>query len=90
MDYSHLTPNNTPIVQVNWHDIVTKENYNEDEETQAIEVASVGWLLEDTPTEIKIATTYVWREERWSDQCSFPKAPPEIVVIKDQVDEIKR
>ena len=54
MDYSHLTPTNTPIITVAWHDIVARDNYNEDEEAQTIEVTSVGWLLAETPTEIKI------------------------------------
>jgi len=41
--------------------------------------------LSDTPKETVIATSYVWRENRWSDIHAFPKAPPEIDVIKDQV-----
>ena len=84
MDYSHLNPTNTPIVKVDWHDIVSVQNYNEDEGAQSIEVASVGWLLDDSPTAVTIASSYVWREERWSDQQTFPKAPPEITIIKDQ------
>jgi len=90
MDYSHLTPTNTPIVRVDWHDIVSADNYNEDERAQSVEVASIGWLLEDAPTAVTIAGSYVWREERWSDQQTFPKAPPEITVIKDQAPPVKR
>ena len=90
MKYDHLTPMNTPIVRINWHDIVSVENYNEDENAQPIEVSSIGWLLEDSPTSITIAGTYVWREERWSDQQTLPKLPPEIEVIQDQAPAPKR
>ncbi|MCK4500178.1 hypothetical protein KAU11_06745 [Candidatus Babeliales bacterium] len=89
MDYSHLTPTNTPIIQVNWWDIVKGDNYNEDDNVQTIEVISVGWLLEDSATEVKIASTYVWREERWSDQHAFTKSPPEIEPVKDQSKKMK-
>ena len=89
-DYSHLNPRNTPIVEVEWQDIVSVENYNDDEDSQSIEVISVGYLLEDTPTDVKIAGSYVWREERWSDKQSFPKTPPEVSVVKDQANAPER
>ena len=89
-DYSHLTPNNTPLVQVNWMDIVQGDNYNEDDDVQGIEVSTIGWLLDDNMQEVVIASTYVWREERWSDQHAFPKAEPEVVIVKDNAPAIER
>ena len=83
MNYDHLTPQNTALVIVAWLDIVKGDNYNEDEDVQTVEVSTAGWLLADNPKEVVIAGSYVWREERWADQHAFPKAEPEIEVVKD-------
>ena len=84
--YEDLTPENTPIVRVNWSDIVTVDNWGEDDETvQPIESLTIGYLLEDTPTMVVVAASYDYRAERWGTKHAFPKTPPEIVVILDQV-----
>ena len=91
MDYSALNPGNTPIIVVSWQDIVFNDVWGEDDDTvQPIESATVGYLLEDSPTVIVIASSYDFRAERWGSVHAFPKSPPEIVMIKDQVNEIKR
>ena len=86
MDYSALHPGNTPIVKVQWSDILFMDNWGEDDESvQPVESATVGYLLEDSPTIVVVASSYDYREERWASIHAFPKAPPEIEVILDQV-----
>ena len=91
MDYSALHPGNTPIVKVQWQDIMFLDNWGDEDETvQPVESATVGYLLEDSPTLVVIASSYDYRAERWASIHAFPKSPPEIAVIKDQVEAIKR
>lgn len=93
MDYSALHPGNTPIVKVKWQDILFLDNWGEeDESVQPVESATVGYLLEDTPTTIVVASSFDYRNDRWSTIHAFPKSPPEIEVIIDQapMEERKR
>ena len=80
-DYSHLSPENTDVVIVNWPDIQTVANWNEDEEPDIVTVSTLGWILEDDPKWIKVAGSYSWEAEQWSDIHSFPRHAPGIVVI---------
>ena len=85
MDYSALHPGNTPIVKVAWSDIQFLDNWGEDDEVvQPVESATVGYLLEDTATVVVVASSYDYRAERWASIHAFPKAIPEVTVIKDQ------
>ncbi len=87
-DYSGLKPHNTPIVTVHWSDIVSEDNWGQDDEvTQPIECVTVGWLLEETPTMIIVGSSYDFREDRWGSKHAFPKNPPEISTVKEGRDE---
>ena len=92
MSYGHLTPTNTPIVVVSWSDILFDDSWGDDdgEPVQPVESATVGYLLEDSPTVTVVASSYDYRSERWASIHAFPKALPEITIIKDQVPKQKR
>ena len=77
------TPRNTDVVKVDWEDITFNDNWNaESEESfQPTEVTHVGYLLEDTPQHVAIASGYSWREETWATVHTFPKAPPIVTVL---------
>lgn len=82
-DYSHLTPQNAKIVTVDWEDIVFSDKWSGDEEdTQPVEVITLGWLLEETPTMLVVAGSYNYREEQWATVHSFSKKAPAITVIR--------
>ena len=80
-DYTGKTPNNTPVVSVEWQDFQTAENWNEDDVPETYGAVSVGWLLEESKTSIVIATTYSYEDERWSGYFTLPKLPPEVTVL---------
>jgi len=91
MDYEGMTPENTPIVRINWRDIVTVDNWGDDDEVaQPIECVTIGYLIGETATDITVAASYDYREERWGTKHSFPKTPPEMVMIKDQAPAVAR
>ena len=64
---------------VAWYDIVATENWNDEEIPDYITVWTSGWLLEDTPQCLRIASSYNWEDEKWSDIHTFPKGLPEFV-----------
>lgn len=77
-NYDHLTPLNTRPVLVRWEDIVAADNWNEDDILQPIEVVTLGWLLEDSPTQMVIASTYNYKEEQWATLHALPKVMPTV------------
>lgn len=89
-DYSHLTPDNTPIVKVLWFDIVSVDNWNEDENAEIATITTIGWLLENNPKWVKVAGSYSWDDGSWSSQTVFPKGEPDVEIVVDQVGTIER
>jgi hypothetical protein len=75
-DYDHLTPSNTKAVMVRWEDIVALDNWNVEDVIQPIEVATLGWLLEDSPNQMVIASSYNWKDSEWASFHAFPKMKP--------------
>ena len=80
--WRELTPETAPVVRIDWWDIVTADSWNEDEEdTTPATLVDLGWLLEDNPKWIRIATTYDHDSGRWARFRLIPKLPPEITVV---------
>ena len=78
-----MNPNTAKLVRVNWHDYISVSNWNdEDDDIRPPAISSIGYLIEETPTEIIVATSYNWDDDRWSDFTAFPKTPPEIQEIE--------
>ena len=73
-----VTPADVDVVVVDWADIVRVENWNDDEEVDFIEAACVGWLLEDSPKRIVLASSYNYDTDTWADYHIFPKQAPTV------------
>ena len=80
-DFSGMTPSNTDIVVVEWEDIQSADNWNDDEVPETYGAKSVGWLLEDSAKHVILATSYSDDDERWSGYLTIPKLPPTVVVV---------
>ena len=84
--WRELTPATAPVVRVEWYDIVSADSWNDDEENATpATLVDVGWLLEDNPKWIRIATTYDYDSCRWARFRLLPKMPPEVDLIQDAV-----
>jgi len=83
-DYSDKTPGNTPIVCVDWSDIVGPEEWNDEGGGQIWDFVAVGWLLEDSEKQIVIAGFYSHDTQEWKSKHAFPKLPPQIIAVRDQ------
>jgi hypothetical protein len=78
------TPALADLVEIRWSDIVTDDAWGDDEgPLHPVESLTVGYLLEETPTMIVIASSYDFRAETWGTKHSFPKNPPEITTIRE-------
>lgn len=77
--YNSITPRDTHLTAVEWHDINKIENWNDDEEVNDVVCWTSGWLLEDNENEIVLGGTYEWLTGTWSDIHTFSKATPELV-----------
>lgn len=71
--WSDLTPDNCRVVVVEWDDITAVESWNEEEMVEATRVHTVGWMLEDSPQRLVIASS--WRSDGWAEFNVFPRSP---------------
>jgi len=91
MSYDHLTPQTTPIVEIRWEDIYFDDAWNDDGDmVQPKESVTVGYLLEDSPTKVVVASSYCYKDEQWATIHAIPKAQPEVLVVHDRVPEKER
>lgn len=73
------SPIDTRLVIVDWRDIVEYDDWNSTEGDHSdVTVSTVGWLLEQKPQSITIASTFRYEDSRWAGIHVFPTAPPEI------------
>ena len=85
IDWRELTPTTAPVVRVEWHDIVTADSWNEDEEDATpVALVDVGWLLEDNVRWIRIAGTYDYDSGKWARFRLIPKLPPTILPAAEE------
>jgi len=88
-DYSHLTPENAPLIIVDWEDIYFSDNWDEDGEiVQPRESKTVAYLLEDSESQLVIASSYSWRDDRWATVHAIPKMPPKYITLSKE--EVKK
>ena len=80
-DYTEKTPENTPVVKIEWEDFQSVENWNDDEDAETYGCVSVGWLLENTEKHYLLARDYSYDDERWSGLFAMPKLPPVVTVL---------
>lgn len=74
-----LTPSTAPLVFVEWEDIQAHEDWNEDSEADTTcTLKSVGWLIEDSPKKLVIASTYDHENEKWANKFAISKLPPSV------------
>jgi len=79
------TPDNAPLVFVEWEDIQAHEDWNEDSEADTTcTLKSVGWLIEDGPKKLVIASTYDYENEKWANKFAISKLPPNVVRLHVQ------
>ena len=79
-----LTPQTATLVQVDWSDIVADDNWDGGEGLiQPVEAVTVGWLIDESPTMVTIASSYDYRAQQWASLHTFPKTPPQITKIKE-------
>jgi hypothetical protein len=78
-----LTPSTAQAVFVEWEDIQSHEDWNDESEANTTcSLKSMGWLIEDDDRKIVIAMTYDYENERWANKFAIGKLPP---VITDLV-----
>ena len=85
--FDDLTPKTAPIVLVDWADITTISNWNSIDEVTDTDLLSVGFLLEESPQRIVIASSYDYSEDRWADFTVFPKKQQEISRITQRSED---
>lgn len=80
--YRHLTPVDIPLTIVEWEDIQEYPDWNEESEehTTATELQA-GWVIEDTPKALKIASGYSYAEGKWTGINTIPKLPPNVIEL---------
>ena len=76
------TPEDATLGVVSWYDIVENDNWNDDEQPDYVTAKTVGWLLEDTPQYIRIASSFVYEDNKWAGIHTFPKAVPEFLPLE--------
>jgi hypothetical protein len=86
-NYDHLTPSNARPVIARWEDIMFSDNWNEDEMSQVIECVTMGWLLEETATQMIVASSYNWKDGEWATIHALPKVTPTVEEIPIWEDE---
>jgi hypothetical protein len=81
IDYRDKTPNEAPVVRVNWEDICFSDSWNEEDGglIQPVESTTIGYLIYEDDTRVAVAGSYNWRTGEWASVHAFPKAPPEVV-----------
>lgn len=89
-----LTPSTANIVYVEWEDIQSHEDWNEESEANTTcTLKSIGWLIEDDDRKLVIASTYDHENERWANKFAIGKLPPvitELTVVERTSDEFAR
>jgi hypothetical protein len=77
-----LTPSTANIVYVEWEDIQSHEDWNEESEANTTcTLKSIGWLIEDDDRKLVIASTYDHENERWANKFAIGKLPPVITEL---------
>ena len=72
-----LTPSTAPFVTIEWEDIQSIEDWNEDSEVDdTCSLVTRGWLIEDTPKKYVIAGTYDYNNEKWAMKFAISKMHP--------------
>jgi len=79
--YDHLTPAQCPVVKVDWADITEFPQWNDREDVQTTDVVTTGWLLEDSPKWIVVASSYSYTDETWASVCIFPTQMPAVTYL---------
>jgi len=92
-DYSHLTPDITPLVRVDWEDIYFTLNWEEvpDDGVHPRPEMNEGRLLYKSKTEVVIGGGYSYWEEQWNTIHCYPRgAVTKITVLIDAAPAPKR
>lgn len=77
-----LTPTTAKIVFVEWEDIQSHEDWNEESDgNTTCSLKSIGWLIEDDDRKLVIAATYDHENERWANKFAIGKLPPEVTAL---------
>lgn len=77
-----LTPTTARAVFVEWEDIQSHEDWNEESEANTTcTLKSLGWLIEDDDRKIVIAMTYDYENARWANKFAIGKLPPVITPL---------
>jgi len=77
-----LTPSTANIVYVEWEDIQSHEDWNEESEANTTcTLKSIGWLIEDDDRKLVIASTYDHENERWANKFAIGKLPPVVTEL---------
>jgi hypothetical protein len=77
-----ITPSTAVKVLVEWEDITSMENWNEnDGPFQPTSILSIGWLIEDNSKWMTIARDYDHTNSKWADIVIIPKLPPVVTPL---------
>jgi len=74
------TPNNTPLVRVDWEDIQCTDRW-EDDGVDPAECSSTGYLVDLTPVALKLAGGYSWQDGRWGWMMALPRGCIQMVRV---------
>jgi hypothetical protein len=75
-----LTPSTARFVTIEWEDIQSIEDWNDDTEiNDTCSLVTRGWLIEDTPKKYVIAGTYDYTNEKWAMKFAISKMQPIVV-----------